>query len=206
MTYGEMKAYVLQLLNQYSVGGREVELSYNGQADDVARIPALVRDGLYYITTTVRRLRATRELTEPKQIGSMVAYDLPPDFYQLAGGILRLDGSGHCCRTHDYEILGGNRILVPSHQNCTYVAEYFRYPAVAAGQPQDSDPIDCPPEAQGALAYYVAAHIAMEDNNFLYGALMNEFERRMAMLQEGVTAQWGIVTDDYGLSEGRCGA
>lgn len=205
MTYGEMKKDVLRLLNQYSVGGREVALTYNGQADDVARIPALLRDGLYYITTTVRRLRTARELTEPERIGSMAAYALPPDFYQLAGGLLRIDDSG-CCRTHDYELLGGNRILVPARQNCTYVAEYFRYPAVAAGQPRDSDPIDCPPEAHGALACYAAAHIAMEDNNFLYGALMNEFERRMAMLQEGVTAQWGMVTDDYGCSEGRCGA
>ena len=35
-----MKDFVLQLINQYSVAGSHVPLTYNDQADLVARIPA----------------------------------------------------------------------------------------------------------------------------------------------------------------------
>ena len=64
MTYGEMKDFVLQLINQYSVAGSRVPLTYNDQADLVARIPALMRDGLIYVVTTARRLRAVADLTD----------------------------------------------------------------------------------------------------------------------------------------------
>ena len=199
MTYGELKNFVLQLLNQYSVEGREVAETYNCQADDLNRIPALVRDGLTYITTTVRRLRATVKLGEPQAVGSLLLYELPADFYQLAGSPLQIDPGGRVERCRNYRILGGRQLLLTRQPGCTYVAEYFRYPAVPTGVPGDGEFLDCPPEAQNALAYYVAAHIAMEDNNFLYGALMNEFERKMALLREGVTAEPLQSVDVYSL-------
>ena len=198
MTYGEMKTYVLQLLNQYSVEGREVPPSYNCQADDLNRIPALTRDGLYYITTTVRRLRTTAELAQPEPLGDRLLFELPEDFFQMAGGLLKIGPGGEVCRVRDYQMLGGRQILLPQCPGCSWVVEYFRYPAVCSGIPREEDFLDCPAEAQSALAFYVAAHVAMEDNNFLYGALLNEFERKMLRLQEGVLTDCGPVADSYG--------
>lgn len=200
MTYGEMKDYVLQLLNQYSVAGDMVPLTYNNQADDVARIPALTRDGLYYVTTTARKLRAVADLVSPERVGEMLVYELPDDFYQMmSGGLIRLDPQGCYTRYHRYRLVGGRQILIPAVDQGVYKVEYFRYPYVPEGTPEDGDFLDCPPEAQAAVAFYVAAHLAMEDNSFLYGALYNEFEMKLARLQEGPATDFTVTEDVYGL-------
>ena len=196
MTYGEMKDYALQLLNTYSVAGREVALTYNDQADLVARIPALTRDALYYVTTTVRRLRAAAVLSKPETLDGMLVYDLPADCFQLCGGLLRIE-NGSVQRLRNYQVLGGRQILLPQSMGGTILAEYFRYPAVPEGTPDDNDALDCPPEAQSAVACYVAAHLAMEDNNYLHGALYNEFETKMLRLQEGQFLECGVTEDAY---------
>ena len=196
MTYGVMKDFVLQLLNTYSVAGSKVAQTYNDQADLIARIPALTRDGLLYVTTTVRRLRAVTELVCPETVGDMHIFDLPDDCYQLCGGLLRVDGDG-VHRVRNYQVLAGRRVILPKFQDGVWLAEYFRYPAVPAGIPEDDDFLDCPPEAQSAVAYYVAAHLAMEDNNYLHGALYNEFEMKLLRLQEGQFLECGVTEDVY---------
>lgn len=200
MTYGEMKEYVLQLLNQYSVAGGEVPLTYNNQADYVARIPALTRDGLYYVTTTCRKLRAVADLAEPERVGEMLVYTLPDDYYQMmSGGLIRLDERGRFSRYHGYRMIGGRQIMIPAADKGVYKLEYFRYPGVPEGTPEADDFLDCPPEAQEALAFYVAAHLAMEDSSFLYGALYNEFEMKLTRLQEGLSTDCTGTEDVYGL-------
>lgn len=196
MTYGEMKDFVLQLLNEYSVAGSETAVSYNNKADLVARIPALTRDGLYYVATTVRRLRAVADLAEPETVGDTLVYDLPDDFYQIAGGLLRLDGGG-VSRFRNYQLAAGRQVLIPKSEQGRFKVEYFRYPVTSAGVPADDDFLDCPPEAQTAVAYYVAAHLAMEDNNYLHGALYNEFEMKMLRLQEGQFLECGVTENVY---------
>lgn len=196
MTYGDLKDFVLQLINQYSVAGSRIPLTYNDQADLVARIPALMRDGLTYVVTTARRLRAVAPLTAPREQGGLLIYDLPNDFYQLAGGLLRWEG-GTLRRYQGYRLLGGRQVAIPREDRGQYQVEYFRYPRLPQGTPMDDDRLDCPPEAQPVVAYYVAAHLAMEDNTFLYAGLYNEFERRLARLEEGPTAEVGLVEDSY---------
>lgn len=200
MTYGEMKTYVLQLLNQYSVAGSTVPLAYNNQADTVARIPGLVRDGLYYVTTTARRLRAEAALTNPERVGEMLVYELPSDYYQMSNsGLLRQDRRGRCSRYRGYRLLGGRKLLIPAADEGSYRLEYFRYPAFQEGTPDDAGLLDCPPEALTAVAFYAAAHLAMEDSSFLYGALYNAFEMKLARLQEGLTTECAAAEDVYGL-------
>ena len=196
MTYGELKDYVLQLLNTYSVAGSPVAQTYNDQADLVARIPALTRDGLYYVATTTRRLREVAELTEPVVRGQVRLYALPDDFFQPAGGLLQVGADG-LRRYCGYTLLAGRQVAVPASEQGPFLLEYFRYPAVPVGQPADGDFLDCPPEAQSAVACYVAAHLAMEDNNYLHGALYNEFERKMLRLQEGQYLECGVTEDVY---------
>ena len=173
-----------------------MELTYNDQADRIARIPALTRDGLLYITTSVRRLRTVTELTQPETLGGMLVFDLPDDFYQMAGGLLRVDGDG-AQRMRQYRVLGGRRVLIPKGEQGSFLVEYFRYPALPAGIPEDDDFLDCPPEAQPAVAYYVAAHLAMEDDNYLHGALYNEFEMKLLRLREGEFLECGVTEDVY---------
>ena len=195
MTYGELKDAVLQLLNTYSVAGSKVELTYNDQADLIARIPALTRDALFYLATTVRRLRAVAALTNPETLGEWMVYDLPDDCYQLCGGLLRTDGGPR--RVCSYQVLAGNQVAVSKEDAGILLAEYFRYPAVPSGILADDAVLDCPPEAVGAVACYVAAHLAMEDNNYLHGALYNEFEMKLLRLQEGQFLECGVTEDVY---------
>lgn len=197
MTYGEMRDYVLQLLDRYSVAGEPVAKEYNNQADTLIRIPALTRDGLDYVTTTCRLLRTAVELAEPEIMGQWRIYALPDDFYQLAGGLLCLNG-GQVRRVQNYVVVGRRQVWLPAGADGTFLLEYFRYPAVPQSFPEDGDFLDCPPEAQSAVAYYVAAHLVMEDSSDLYALLYNEFERKLSRLQEGAVAEWGLTEDAYG--------
>lgn len=198
MTYGEMKKYVLKLLNRYSIGGEPVAASYNDQADIMVRIPELTRDAVQYIATTCRRLREVAPLSAPDRVGDFYLYQLPDDCYQLCGGLLRLTKGGDAVRYRGYRVVGGRQLLLPVSDEGTYLVEYFRYPVVPDGEPDDGDFLDCPPEAQTAVAYYVAAHLAMEDHNYLHAALHNGFELKMLRLQEGVAAECGVAEDVYG--------
>lgn len=197
MTYGEMRDYVLQLLDRYSVAGEPVAREYNNQADLLIRIPALTRDGLDYVTTTCRLLRTAAELAEPGTVGQWQVYALPDDFYQLAGGLICLAG-GQVRRFQEYVVVGRRQIWLPAEAQGPFLLEYFRYPAVPQGSPEDGDFLDCPPEAQSAVAYYVAAHLVMEDSSGLYTLLYREFEQKLARLQEGAVAEWGLTEDAYG--------
>lgn len=198
MTYGEVKDMALQLLNRYSVAGEPVALSYNDQGDMTARIPGLVRDALYYIATTFRRLRSVAVLHGPEQLGDRLCFTLPDDCYQLAAGLLLAEKNGTVHRCRDYRLLGSRKVLVPAQPAGQWMAEYFRYPTVPEPDPRDDEVLDCPPEAAAAVACYVAAHLAMEDDRYLHGALYNEFEMKMARLQEGPWTEWGLTEDAYG--------
>ena len=195
MTYGQMKTMVLQLLDRYSVGSEEVPLTYNGQGDLVARIPALTRDCLYYMATSVRRLRTVTELRDPEIFGTMQIYALPDDYYQAVGAPVRMT-DGKICRS--YRVTGDRMMLIPEEERGPFMLEYFRYPCVPQELPEDDDFLDCPPEAWAAVAYYVAAHLVMEDDRYLHAALYNEFEMKMARLQEGVRLEPGLTADVYG--------
>ena len=132
MTYGALKDYVLQLMNQYSVAGTRIPMTYNEQADLAARIPALTRDGLQYVATTARRLRTVAELGAPAEQGGVLLYDLPDDFYQMAAGLLRLEG-GQYVRYQGYRLLGGRQVAVPKQDRGAFQVEYFRYPHIPQG-------------------------------------------------------------------------
>ena len=175
MTYGELRDFVLQLLNRYSIAGEPIADSYNDQADVKARIPQLVRDGLLYMATSCRRLREVAPLTNPKQMGEFRLYQLPDDCYQIIGGLLQ-NKNGSIQRFRNYRLVGGRQLLIGKEEPGDFLVEYFRYPSIICNDPDDDDFLDCPPEAQTALAYYVASHLAMEDNNYLHGVLYNEFE------------------------------
>ena len=199
MTYKELKDMVLQLLDRYSVDGVEVAMSYNGQADDAARIPGLARDGLYYVTTAARGLQACAELANPELRGDMAVFDLPEDYYRMAGGLWLTDRQGRTAPYRRFRMIGGRQLMVPKEDLGRFQLDYYRYPHIPDGWPEDeSDELDCPEEAGAAVACYVAAHLAMEDSSFLYSTLYNEFERKMSRLTSAEVCS-GEMEDVYEL-------
>ena len=194
MTYKELKNSVLRLLDRYSTDGVQVPLSYNCQADDVLRIPALARDGLYYVTTAGKKLRTAQLLPVTGTRGDLLVCDLPEDYYRMAGGLCREDGTP--CR--GVRMIGGRQLMLPKEEAGRLVLDYYRYPHIPDGWPEDDeDTLDCCEESAVAVSYYVAAHLAMEDGDGMYGMLYGEFERRMAALQEPY-ADGDEIADVYG--------
>jgi len=64
MTVKECKDAVLKLINQYSIAGGTVALSYNNQADYIARMIPLINDAQMEIAKTVRRIPAQFEIVQ----------------------------------------------------------------------------------------------------------------------------------------------
>ena len=198
MTYGELRDAVLRLINQYSAAGEKVAATYNNQADYLARIPDLVNDALLYIATTARRLRAAAEPALTEQKGSWNVYRMPDDFWQLCtGGVYSTDERGNLYRENRFLLLGGRRIALPAEPARQWTVEYFRYPAKLPAEPADELALDCPEEAATAAAYYVAAHLVLQDDQYAQAPLYNEFETKLSRLGELPAAERDTVTDVY---------
>lgn len=202
MNYGQLKADILRLINQYSVAGEKVAVTYNNQQDYINRMPALVNDALIYIATTARRLQEVAALSEPEEMGNWLVYTLPEDHWQLCpSGVIYVDGNGELRRTSRYRMLGENRLAVPKPERALQV-EYFRYPTLLREIPDDNDYIDCPVEAQSAVAFYVAAHLEIFDDPYIQATFYNEFENKLSRLGPVPVATVGTVEDAYGADRG----
>lgn len=203
MNYKWAKEQVLRLINQYSVAGSTVRESYNNQADYILRIPSLLNDAQVYVATGPGKMRTITALDslERKAMGAWYAYELPEDCWQVcSSGLIRTDGE-QLHRYSKYSLLGSNAIAVPKTLDGEMLLEYFRYPALLSETPRDEDPLDNTLEAQMALPYYAAALLVMADDSFVYSALMNEFEAKLARMREQPQAQLTIIEDAYSAAE-----
>ena len=203
MNYAWARDFALELINQYSIAGSEIQASYNNQADYLARIPKLVDDAQMYVATNAGKIRAITALNSltRQNMGAWVLYQLPRDCWQVCGGgLIRTDGPV-LQRYHRYRLLGDNGIAVPKGLDGEMMLEYFRYPSLLGVNPMDEAPLDNTLEAQMALPYYVAAHLVMHDNAFAYQALYNEFEAKLARLGEQLQAEPTVVEDSYDAAE-----
>ena len=97
--------------------------------------------------------------------------------------------------------IGANQIAVSKTVSGNMSVEYYRLPRPLSEKPKEDELLDNTVPAQMTLPYYVAAHLVMYDNAFAYGALMNEFESRLARLAESPTIIYGTVADTYGAAE-----
>ena len=164
MTYGQMRDRVLMLLNQYSIAGGKIRVTYNNQADYLARVPGAVNEALVYLATTARRLRSVRKLEEAERAGVWRVFALPEDCWQIcSGGVFRLGADGNVERTNGFRLLGEDRLSVAGAADGAWMLEYFRYPVLLREKPGDGDLVDCPPECAGAVACYAAAQLAALD-------------------------------------------
>ena len=199
MTYGQMRDRILMLLNQYSIAGGKIRVTYNNQADYLARVPGAVNEALVYLATTARRLRSVRKLEEAERTGAWRVFVLPEDCWQVcSGGVFRLGADGSAERTNGFRLLGEDRLAVAGAADGAWMLEYFRYPVLLREKPEDGDLVDCPPECVGAAACYAAAQLAALDDANLQAALYNEFENRLSRLGELPVANREEIGNVYG--------
>ena len=200
MNYKQVRDFTLQLINQYSVGGVTVADTYNNQADYLKRIPALLDDAAMQAATTTAPIRELDDLKNLRCIenGTWRVYTLPENCRELCGGgLIQYDGE-EFRRFHRYHPVGRNKLVVPAGLTGEVQVEYFRYPRLLGMDPKEDDELDNTPEVQMALPYYVAAYLVMQDDEFAFSALSNEFEARLARLGEVPHAEVSIVEDAYG--------
>lgn len=200
MNYGQIKNYALQLINQYTIAGADYASSYSNQQDYLNRIPMLVNDALLYTTSSAKKLRATYELKseEGEPVGDWRRYELPEDFLELINGLFLLErGDGARQFLSHYILQGDTHILIPADIHSSVLLEYYRRPVLVGEHPEDTDVVDTTPEVHLAICYYVAAHLVMQDDEFAYASLYNEFESKLARLTTPATTELHRVVDVY---------
>jgi hypothetical protein len=189
------------LLNQYTVAGTQVPSSYNNQQDYINRIPALANDAMREIATTMRKIPAQLDLAdlEPEDLGEMLRYELPSDFYNFkSGGTSITTDDGTILHTSRYSYYGKKYILIPKAEAGDYTITYFRYPTDLPEKPSDDVELDNEVETHDAAAYYVAAFLVIDDDAFKYAAFYNKYEDKLAKMGPGTSIEMLPVADAYG--------
>ncbi len=199
MDYDWARDFTLELINQYSIAGDKVAMSYNNQADYVGRIPKLLDDAQVLVATTVRRIRTTAPLEDllREERGGWTVYTLPEDCWQMTGGGLIRFAGKHLHRYHQYRLMGAKQFAIRSDVKGEMMVEYFRYPTLLGPAPKDSDTLDNTTEVQMALPYYAAAHLVMQDSGYDYASLLNEWEGKLERLYALPQTEMGIVENVY---------
>ena len=198
MTYKWVKEQTLKLLNQYSVAGREIPVTYNNQEDYLKRIPSLVNDAMMEIATTVRKIPETMCLTEllGEEHGNEMWYELPDDFYQFKSGDTVRTTNGRVLHTNLYSILGKKTLVIPKKEVGDYYITYYRYPRLLdETQPWDDAILDNDPETHAAIPFYVASFLVAQDNSFLCALFTNKFDDKLSKMLPTISAS-AVQTED----------
>lgn len=206
MTIRECMDAAYQLVNQYSIAGSLVPLSYNAQADDELRMINLINDAQMQIATV-------------KPIGESLTFEVPPveahkpvtelecpmpeyfieatliTFIPARGGVRVSKNASYYHWTND------DVLLVPDRPAGTYRVEFNRYPARYAPDVDKNTPLDNTPDTHFAIPYYVAAMLSVDENPKTYYACYNVWETRLSRLgYKQPHAENGFVDDVYGLN------
>lgn len=202
MTIKECKDAAFQLLNQYSIVGTTVPLSYNDHNDDDIRMLNLINDAQMAIAMSVRPISAYKTVEMPiLPRGTALAeieVRMPDDFDQVLNIYFTpaLDengrvtgGTSECCgpftrNARQYRWIGDDILLLPNKPAGTYRIEYSRYPQRYTPETPVTTELDNTPDTHPPIPYYVAAMIAVEQNPKLYYALYNIWETMLARLAE----------------------
>lgn len=205
MTIGQCMDFAFQLLNQYSIAGNLVPLSYNDQADDQNRMLNLINDAQMELATTVRPIYSSVTITvppiDPRVPTTDIATKMPYDFYMPETvRFTPLHGHDQTMREAPrYKWQNNDELLVPSRPAGSYLIDYKRYPKRYEPGTSKSIELDGTPDTHEAIPYYVAAMIALDQNPKAYSALYNVWETRLARM--GMKTPYTSVTtveDDYG--------
>ena len=201
MKYADIKRAVLSHINQYTMAGAQVAQTYNNQADYLNRIPVLVNEALVSIRTLVKPIPVVYSLDYGEPYGGMMRYELPEDFWSLRSGGVSVIRDGKFRKTNQYRLQGKKYILVP--EDGSYTVEYYRYPVQLPldNTLTDSYELDEDPEVIQAATYYASAYLVLQEDEFAYATLYNDYESRLGRISPGVTAEVQPIEDSYGIWE-----
>lgn len=206
MTYGECRDLALNLIHQESIAGEVIPGSYNNQQDYLNKIPGLINAAQTDIATTTKPIPAWTTLGDlmcVEKHGNYV-YTLPDDLWQRRGSGLimpapdrRSDYDLHFDRFNRVRMIGNNQIILTEKLPPETILEYYRYPVRMQNDPEEDDLLDNVLEAQEAVPYYVAAHIVMYDDAFLYATLQNEYTAKKEAMRDRPRTEVDHVVDVY---------
>lgn len=212
MTIAQCKNAVFQLLNQYSIAGTVVPLSYNDQADDNNRMLNLINDAQMTIATTSRPIEAFYTIDVPekpiRERTKELEYIMPDNFIYALGIYFKPtfedDDRWHRMpeRTIDmdgYKWLSHRTLLIPDRPAGVWRIEYARYPQRYDATTNEDTVLDNEPDTHEAIPYYVASMIYIDENPYAYASLHNVWETKLTRLgYKPAHATSTRVTDVYG--------
>ena len=210
MTYGECRDLSLNLIHQESIAGATIPGTYNNQQDYLNKIPGLINAAQMDIATTTKPIPEEITLGELKngwpfeEKNGNYVYTLPSDMWQRRGSGLiipipyhsQYQGLRHG-RYNRMRMIGNNKLILAEWLPDDTVLEYYRYPFQLSMTPDEDDTLDNVLEAQMIVPYYVAAHVVMYDDAFLYATLQNEYTAKKESLREMPTTEIDTVEDVY---------
>ena len=198
MKYADIKRAVLSHINQYTMAGTQVAPSYNNQADYLNRIPVLLNEALVNIRTLVKPIPVVYPLENGEPYGGMVRYELPEDCWTIKTGGVSVIRDGQFQRTNQYRLQGRKYILVPGDDS--YTVEYYRYPVQLPldNTLTDDYEVEEDPEVIQTATYYVSAYLVLQEDEFAFTCLYNDYESRLGRISPGITAEVQPVEDSYG--------
>ena len=194
MTYREIKRRVLEHINRATIAGQEVSPAYNGQSDDLKRIPGLINEAVVSIRTLARPDRGVFTPEEGESMYGMKKYDLPEDYRSMKGGGVYQVKDGKLESFGGWKLLGNRAILLPEGK---FLVEYCRYPDLLPGEPEEDFDYVQDVEVLYAAIYYAAANLVMMEDEFVYSALMRDYENRFARMIAPVACTTERVGDVY---------
>ena len=205
MTYAEVRDAALGLINQESIAGTPIPGTYNNQQDYLNKIPELINAAQMDIATTAKFIPEAAMLAELPytDMGASRVYYLPSDMWQRRGsGLLvpapeRFDRGLRYKRFNQCQMLGRNKLIVPTKLPDETILEYYRYPHRLSNPPDEQEELDNVPEVHAIIPYYVGAHLVMYDDAFLYASLYNTYEAKKAGLGELLTTEPSFVDDVF---------
>lgn len=197
MNYRMIRQQVLQLLNQHTISGSPIPAVYNNQQDYLNKIPSLCNDAMMEIATTVRKLPAMLVLSEGEEMGDLLRYELPEDFYQFASGDTLQTLEGKVLHSNRYLLHGTTFLLIPKEEAGTYTFVYYRYPRLLSEDPADETELDGDPETHYAIPFYIASLLAAHDDPYLCTLLMNKYEDKLRKMMPKLSAEVHAVRDVY---------
>ena len=194
MTYKEIKRRVLEHINRATIAGSEVSPAYNCQSDDLARIPGLINEAVVSIRTLARPETGVFVPKEGESMYGMKKYDLPEDYRSMKGGGVYQVKDGRMEGFGGWRLFGSRAILLPEGN---FLVEYCRYPDLLPQEPEEDFEYIQDVEVLYAAIYYAAANLVMMEDEFVYSALMRDYENRFARMIAPVACITGNVTDVY---------
>lgn len=202
MTYGDLRQFVMQLINQYSSCGVELTEDYNDQADYFVRIPGLYNAAMLELAAEAEPLKAVmhpaaEDVTEQQ---GFVLIRVPEDFLRMPGDGIPIRRGGRMTREKRYYLVGADTVAMERDLYAGGILEYFRSPVRLTAAPEDTERLDGTVEMQTAAAYYIAAMLVMQDDAFAYAALRNEYDEKLTNMKRRMYAEPFFIEDQMNIN------